>query len=350
MMKMSSYEVVRRVIEFERPARLPLRFDELGVSDTHTVGWNQIGTGDKALRESTDEWGCVWRRTEVDNMGQVKGHPLADWRALAHFHWPDPDDPAFYEGMEEGFEGSEGKYVTTDIFMLLFERMHTLHGFENTLVDLYLERERIEMLADRIVEFNLGIIGNISQRFPGLIHGLQFTDDWGTQQNVFIRPELWDEFFAPRYGRIFDAIHEAGWHVWMHSCGKINAILGRLIEAGVDVINLQQPRALGIEEIGQEFRGRICFESLCDIQHTLPFKGAEGIREEAQLLLEHWATPDGGFVLSDYGDGQAIGVALEKKRIMLDAFLEADPWRGVESFEGTKHGSPRRRSAFSRRV
>jgi hypothetical protein len=326
-MAMSSYEVVRRAIEFERPERLPLRFEALGLSDVHSVSWNQIGTGDKSLPQATDEWGCLWMRSEMDNMGQVKGHPLANWRALAHFWWPDPDDPAFYEGMEEHLSGSEGKYIITSIFMLLFERMHALHGFENTLVDLYLERERIEILADRIVEFDLGIIRNIARRFPGCIHGLGFTDDWGTQQAVFVNPRLWDEFFKPRYKRIFDAIHEAGWHVWMHSCGRINAILESLIEIGLDVINLQQPRALGIEKLGQRFRGRICFESLCDIQHTLPFKGAKEIREETLLLLEHWAVPGGGFILSDYGDGQAIGVELEKKRIMLDAFLEADPWR-----------------------
>jgi len=326
---MSSYEIVRRAIEFQGPERLPLRFEALGLSDVHDVRWNQIGTGDKEKPQTLDEWGCLWARSEVTNMGQVKGHPLADWQALERYRWPDPDDPAFYEGMEGRFAGSEGKYVSTGIFMLLFERMHALHGFENTLADLYLERERIEMLADRIVEFDLGIIRNVARRFPNSIHGFGFTDDWGTQQAVFIRPQLWDEFFKPRYRRIFDAIHEAGWHVWMHSCGKVNAILESLIEVGLDVINLQQPRALGVEEIGRQFRGRICFESLCDIQHTLPFKGADEIRQEARLLLQHWAVPEGGFILSDYGDGQAIGVELEKKRIMLDAFLEADPWRRV---------------------
>jgi hypothetical protein len=66
---------------------------------------------------------------------------------------------------------------------------------------------------------------------------------------------------------------------------------------------------------------------LCDIQQTLPFKGVDEIRDEAILLLEKWANPNGGFILSDYGDGQAIGVETKKKRIMLDSFLEADPWR-----------------------
>ncbi len=66
---------------------------------------------------------------------------------------------------------------------------------------------------------------------------------------------------------------------------------------------------------------------MCDIQHTLPFKGPEEIEAEARLLLAEWATPEGGFVLSDYGDGEAIGVPLEKKQVMLEAFLRADFWR-----------------------
>ncbi len=326
-MPMSSYEVMRRAIEFKTPDRLPLHLAALGIDDVHHVGWNQIGTGDHSYRETKDEWGCTWVRSEVDNMGQVKGHPLADWHALDAYPWPDPDNPAFYEGMEARFRGSDGKYVMTSIFMLLFERMHALHGFENTLTDLMLERARIERLADRIVAFDLRIMENIASRFPGLIHGFSFTDDWGTQQNVFVSPKLWDEFFKPRYKRIFDAAHAHGWHVWMHSCGKINAIIESLIDIGLDIIEPQQPRALGIEEIGRRFRGRICFASLCDIQHTLPFKDAEAIREEAQLLLDQWATPEGGFILIDYGAGHAIGVDIEKKRVMLDAFLEADPWR-----------------------
>jgi hypothetical protein len=187
------------------------------------------------------------------------------------------------------------------------------------------------MLADRIMAFDLAIIQNISQRFPGQIHGLTFSDDWGTQENLIISPKLWREFFKPRYKQIFDAIHQAGWHVWMHSCGRINPIIGDLIEIGLDAINLQQPRALGIEEIGQKFSGKICFVSLCDIQHTLPFKNETEIAEEAQLLLECWATPEGGFILDDYGDGDALAVSIDKKQMMLAAFLNADPWKQPQS-------------------
>jgi uroporphyrinogen decarboxylase len=326
-MSLSSYEVVRRAIEFDKPDRLPVQFEDLGLSDVHKVLWNQIGVGDTSLKQTIDEWGCVWTRTDVKNMGRVTGHPLASWNDLDKFLWPDPNDPAFYFGMDNLFEGSDEKYICTVLFMLLFERMHALRGFENTLVDLYLERERIELLADKIVEFDLEIINNISQRYPGQIHGIIFSDDWGTQQNLIIKTELWRGFFKPRYRQIFNAIHKAGWHAWMHTCGFVNPIIGDLIDIGLDAINLQQPKVLGISEIGNLYRGKICFVSLCDIQHTLPFKNKEEITQEADQLLKHWATPDGGFILYDYGDGEAIGVEKYKKEIMLKAFLDADPWK-----------------------
>ena len=50
-------------------------------------------------------------------------------------------------------------------------------------------------------------------------------------------------------------------HAWMHSCGHVNDIVGEWIDCGLDVVNLQQPRNLGIEEIGARYRGKICFET-----------------------------------------------------------------------------------------
>lgn len=326
---MSSYEVVRRAIEFKGPDRLPVDFPIFGRTDVHWVKWNYVSPLFGYVGELTDEWGCVWTRSEVANIGQVKAHPLADWSALSTYKWPDPDDPAFYDGMDEKVAAGEaaGRYIHTSIFMLLFERMQALRGFENALADLYIERERMEFLADRIVEFDIAVIRNISRRFGRRIHGINSTDDWGSERALLVSPALWHAFFKPRYGKIWEAAHEAGWHTWLHSCGRINEALGGMIEAGLDVVNPQQPRVLGIEEVGREFRGRITFRTLCDIQRTLPLGGEKEIREEARLLLKAWAAPEGGFILSDYNDAQAVGVTPEKTRIMFDEFMANDPYR-----------------------
>jgi hypothetical protein len=228
------------------------------------------------------------------------------------------------------------KYIKTGIFMVLFERLHSLRGFENLMLDFYLEREKLTALADRIVDFDVTIIRNTSRKFPGMIDGIGFTDDWGTEQAAFISNELFDEFFKPRYQIIFDACHEAGWHVWLHSCGKVTSLIPSLIDTGVDVFNLQQPRVLDIEKFGKQFAGKVCFSTCADIQHTLPLKPAPDVEDEVELLLQCWATSKGGFVASDYGDSQAIGVTDEIKKVMFDAYNRLDPYPKItQTGEGT---------------
>ena len=325
---MNGKEIVKATVKFQTPERMPLRYAWNGVCDYHGIGWRQTGTGDRNLPRTEDEWGCVWGRSEVRNMGTVVGHPVDSWNKLDSYKWPDPDNPELYEGMEAQFtNGCEEKFITFGIFMLLFERMHSVRGFQNTLEDLYLERENIEMLADRIVEYDLRIIENIRSRFPGQVDGMGFSDDWGTETAAFISPELFREFFLPRYKRICDACHDAGWLVRIHSCGKINEFIELFSLAGMNCIESLQPRVLGIEEIGRKYAGKICFSASCDIQKTMPFKSGEEIEAEAKLLIDCWGTDKGGFIPADYGDNEAVGVSDEKRLHMLGSFVKHDRWK-----------------------
>jgi len=241
---------------------------------------------------------------------------------LARIASPNDRDERYHRA-PEALEAAEdqGKYVVANIFMVLFERIHTLHGFENVMMDLLIDRPAMEALADRIVETQLNFVENVLRRFGGRVDGFSMTDDWGTQQAAFISFDLWIDFFFPRYKRMFAAMHAGGCDVFVHSCGKVNEIIEGLIQAGVDAVNLQQPRALGIEQIGRRYRGRITFDSLADIQQTLPTGDKSKIDEDVHALMEHWATPEGGFIFSDYGDDAAIGVpGLDVKRYMYDRF------------------------------
>lgn len=322
---MTGYELVRRAIEFEGPARLPVVFPALGLNDTYSVGCRPA-RGWTPAQPFEDEWGCVWHKPSEDsgvcNMGQPKGHPLTSWDLLDEINFPDPDDDWRYGAIEEALAHADDRYVLIGCGFTLFERMHYLRGFTELLVDMHTQPDRVHELAERVLAYPVGVARNIGRRFRGRIHGFSMTDDWGTQLSSIIAIPMWREFFQERYRRLFSAIHDAGMHAWMHSCGHVNDVIEEWIDCGLDVVNLQQPRNLGIEEIGRRYRGRICFLSLCDIQMTLPFGTDSDIRREAALLLEHWATPEGGFILGDYGDGAAIGVSDERKRIMLEAFCE----------------------------
>ena len=306
---MTSKETVQRAIRNERPARLPIIMGSLGVSDTSGIPV-RTPAGFTPGTEGEDEWGCRWGHTEVPNMGQVVGHPLENMSDLDRLTVPDYTDDSRYIEVEDALEKAEaeGKYIVSGIFMVLFERMHSLHGFEDTLVDLYTDRPAMEALADRIVDVHIGFVKEVAKRFPGRIDGWHMSDDWGTQQSSIVGYEFWMDFFFPRYKRIFDAMHEAGCDVWVHSCGKVNDIVEGYIQAGVDVVNLQQPRALGIEDMADRFAGRITFESLADIQVTLPTGDREAIEADVEALMTRWASTEGGFIFSDYGDDRAIGI------------------------------------------
>jgi uroporphyrinogen-III decarboxylase len=202
-----------------------------------------------------------------------------------------------------------------------------LHGFTRTMEDFYLEPKKIERVLDMILDYKIAQVDEIHRRFGDRVHGVFLTDDWGTQNATFISQKLFDDFFFTRYKTLVDRYHEHRYHFILHSCGKINEFVDSFIDIGIDVMNMQQPRAYGIEEIGRRFGGRICFLTTVDIQATLPKGDPDEIRREAHALVENWGRPEGGFIVFNYGDGVGINVDTKTTSIMFEAFMEK-MWNG----------------------
>jgi len=322
---MSPREIVSRAIEFRRPARLPFWQHAVPfVPDDVCDCWelDRARAGWFFDQPGEDDWGCVWARTEQKNMGQVVHHPLRDWSALDTYTPPRPTDPFYFERLEGEMAGAGDRYVVVTSHFNLIERVHMLHGFAETLADLYAATEKVEKLIDMVLEWKIDLLDELARRFRDRVHGLFLTDDWGTQMGPFIRPAMFVEVFVPRYRALADAIHGHGWHFILHSCGRINDLVPCMIEAGVDVLNMQQPRCYGIEELGRRFAGKVAFLTTVDIQATLPGGDPAAIRAEAQLLLQHWATPSGGFIVFNYGDPEALGIGPGVAEVMFRAFAE----------------------------
>ena len=320
---MTSREIVARAIEFRRPPRLPfwqhvVDFVPDDVCDCWEMDRGKSGWFfDNPVR---DDWGCVWASTEQKNMGQVVEHPLQDWAALDAYRPPDPRDPFYFARLEDEMADAGDRYVVVTSHFNLFERTHMLHGFAETLTDLYEAPEKVERLVDMVLEWKLAHLDELARRFGGRVHGVFLTDDWGTQEAPFIRPQMFRDIFLGRYRTLADAIHGHGWHFILHSCGRVNDLVPLFIEAGADVLNMQQPRCYGIEELGRRFAGKVAFLTTVDIQATLPAGDPEAVREEAELLVKHWATADGGLIVFNYGDPEALGIHPATAGIMFDAF------------------------------
>jgi hypothetical protein len=322
---MTSREIVTRTIEFKHPPRLPFWQQAVVFAPNDVCSCWEMDRGRGGWffdHPVADDWGCGWAKTEQKNMGQVVHHPLREWPALGTYRPPNPRAPWYFERLAGEIAQAKDRYVCVTSHFNLFERVHMLHGFAETLTDLYEEPEKVATLIDLVLEWKLAHFAELHRRFGDRVQGLFLTDDWGTQEASMIAPEMFRKVFLPRYRALTRAIHGYGWHVILHSCGRVNDLVPLFIEAGIDVLNMQQPRCYGIEELGRRFAGKVAFLTTVDIQATLPGGDPAAIRAEAELLVRHWSTPAGGFIVFNYGDREALGVPPEAAETMFRAFTD----------------------------
>jgi hypothetical protein len=270
-----------------------------------------------------DEWGAVWRQTDLPNMGQMRKHPIADWAELETYVFPDPDAPGRFDRLAQRVLEFPDLYIVAiaETVLTLWERYYGLRGFAQALVDPYVYPDEMHDLLERVLDFHLRIAAHLGRRFSGRIDAFLVSDDWGTQTSTLFPLPLWRTFFKERYRRLFKAIHDAGMHVIMHSDGRINDYLPDLIEAGVDAFNLHSPTVVGIEEIGRDFAGKVAFLPCIDIQNTFVRGSTDDVRCEAALLLAHWGTREGGIIPSEY-DRVAVGAPLENVVAAYETFRD----------------------------
>ncbi len=350
---MESREIVRRAIEFDNPPRIPFfignfwqgklteRFHRFpnDVCDCWEMDRQKAGWFFDNAAE--DDWGCGWEKTEIDNIGQVTYHPLEDFSNLKTYKPPNPRDSFYFTRIEDTIGDADDRYVVITSHFNLIERLEMLHGFAKTYEDFYLEPEKIHRVLDMILEYKIDHIREAARRFGDRVDGIFLTDDWGSQQNTLASPDIFKEFFFDRYKQLFKTVHDNGWHVILHSCGKINKFVPFFIELGVDVLNMMQPQVYGLKEFGERFAEKICFLGTVDIQSTLPQGDPDAVRAEAEQLVKYWSTPKGGFIVFNYGASEAIGATDETSQIMFKTFYDMrEYWSKSDKGPPTGRQSP----------
>ena len=327
---MNSRERVIRAIEQTTPDRVPITHATLPgayahfgsaledlyrrfPSDVANVGAATRGEyGPRIGKPSADTWGSLWVRHTDEHKGQIVRGPLEDWAALDTFVPPDTSSDAFFAEIEARLAANDGLLYAMADGDCLWQRMFYLHGYRATLEDLLVEPERCAQLRDVILEVMVRRVERLCRL--DALDGIHFRDDWGTQQALMIRPQLWREFFKPAYARLFSLARNAGKHVWFHSDGAIGEIVPDLVEIGVQVLNPQ------VDVVGRDRLRALCGPQTCiqadiDRQYVLPYGTPEEVRAAVRTDLAALASPQGGYI----GRGEAAGdVPLENLEALFD--------------------------------
>jgi len=110
------------------------------------------------------------------------------------------------------------------------------------------------------------------------IDGVLLGSDWGTQLDLIMSPDTWQEMIRPGEQREYDLVHSYEKDVWVHSCGNIEKVIPSLIEMGLDVLNPVQPEAMDLATLKKEYGDKLTFWDGISTQQALPFGTPEEVR------------------------------------------------------------------------
>jgi len=240
-----------------------------------------------------DEWGCVWTNIDAGMESIVTGHPIQTEDDIRNLMIPPNKDGRIPHG-----------------FMYL--RLLDLCGFEFAMSLFAEEGEEIQMLIDKVLEYNciqieaVGDFGEIAY----------FGDDLGMQNSLAIGPERWRKYMKPCFKKMYDIAKSKRKDalVYMHTDGCIWEIMPDLVECGVDMLNPQY-RSNGLDNLVRVCKGKIPINLDLDRQ-LFPFATRSELFDHVGECVESLYLPAGGLGLNIEFNYE---IPLENMAAVLDA-------------------------------
>ena len=191
---------------------------------------------------SKDRWGTTISFPE-DAPGPIPVHTPELTVCPDVTHWKDtvhvPDLSVCSEGWEEcrtrsrAAADAEGKLLAGFMGTGIFEQCHFLMGFEDTLTALYEHPDEMHALIETITQYRLDYVRRL---IDGLQPDVIFShDDWGTKNALFMKPDMWRDFFKEPYRRFYGYIRSRGVIAIHHADSYLVPIVDDMAEIGIQV-------------------------------------------------------------------------------------------------------------------
>jgi hypothetical protein len=290
---LSDKENFLRVIRHDKPEWVPN-----GLESVMTI---QSPAVERPAIESCDCFGVHWSLEEEAEGGTYPTlgmQPITDLRK-----WKDqitiPDVNDFdwtpVAGQARQIDRSEN-LISGFSIAGLFERSYMLLGMEEALIHYITEPELMCEMLGAIADYKIALIDRFTKEAD--LDIMLYGDDWGTQSNLFISPDIWRRVIKPHTKRIYDSMKHLGLIINQHSCGKIESVFGDMVEMGADIYNPCQP-CNDLELLKRQFTGKITFCGGIDSQFVLDRPGVtpEEVRAEVRLRIDQMAD-GGGYIAS----------------------------------------------------
>lgn len=254
---------------------------------------------ERPARAGLDDFQVRWEYEEGAEGGTYpapNGHTIRDfslWREQLLL--PDLDKMDWDKVKKQAQAIDREQYLLSGfVEMGLFERSYLLLGMEEALVQYLLDPEEMGALLDTLADYKISLIRHYYE--AAHMDMIWYGDDWGTQRNLFVPVDTWRKIIRPPTQRIYDCMKELGILINQHSCGRIESVVGDIVEMGADMLNPCQP-CNDLKALKQQYGSRICFCGGIDSQFVLNRPGVtpEEVDAEVRRRITEMA-PGGGYI------------------------------------------------------
>ena len=214
--------------------------------------------------------------------------PLAECESLDEvesYDWPDVRYINLAECLQTLRDAGEF-YRAGGFWTPFFHDVMDIFGAENYLTKMYTHPEIVHAVTDHVCGFYYEANELLFTQAGDSMDAYFFGNDFGTQRDLILAPEVFDEFVLPWFQKFTHQAHRHGYQVILHSCGSIYRVIDRLIDAGVNCLHPLQARAANMDAgtLAREFGGRISFLGGIDTQDVLVNADREGVKKEVRRI------------------------------------------------------------------
>jgi len=210
-----------------------------------------------------------------------------DTAAVERYPWPDARHVDM-NVVRESARGKEEYWRFGGAWCSFFHTVADFFGMENYFLKMYTHPAVVHAVTRHVVDFFLAANQRMFTEGPELFDIFFFGNDFGTQRDTLISPEMFKEFVLPYFRELIAQAKSHGKLVQLHSCGAVARVIPLLIEAGIDALHPLQARAAGMqaERLAREFKGQIVFVGGVDTQDLLWRGTPQQIHDEVARLRD----------------------------------------------------------------
>jgi hypothetical protein len=266
------------------------------------------------------EWGNIrGRLLEGPSTMETVRSAFQDWDEFEDWKVSDIDAEYRYEDAKKKLGQRGDKYGLAWYGSFYFGLLYNIKKMEELFLDLGAHQNKLKEFCSRLEPV---FLRSLERWAEAGADGVLFGNDLGLQDRFLMNPDTWREIFLPFHRRFYEKAHSLGLDVLMHSCGYIRDIMPDLVDAGLDVVQFDQIRIYDLDDLQENFNGKICFFCPVDIQSVMPTGDKNKIQEDARIMIEKLGSEKGGFMAKDYPQWEDVGVKEEWARWARDAFVE----------------------------